>query len=123
MRLWRVVVLINLALAHYRAAVEGGMASSAAAAAVIPQMAAQPLVLGDIKSVIMVAMGVISALIVMMEGWFWDEPYPGYAEVSDHLRQAQARYHDLVEEKLDHLKSVQEGMRETKRRDGVSAQE
>jgi hypothetical protein len=102
------VLLINLALAHYRAAIESGMASSAAAAAVIPQMAVQPLVLGDIKSVIMVAMGVISALIVMMEGWFWDEPYPGYAEVSDHLRQAQARYHDMVEEKLDHLKSVQE---------------
>ncbi len=102
------VLLINLALAHYRAAVESGMASSAAAAAVIPLMQAQPLVLGDIKSVIMVAMGVISALIVMMEGWFWEEPYPGYAEVSDHLRQAQARYHDLVEEKLDHLKSVQE---------------
>ncbi|WP_395016007.1 hypothetical protein [Dongia sp.] len=102
------VLLINLALAHYRAAIESGMASSTAAAAVIPQMQAQPLLLGDIKSVIMVAMGVISALIVMMEGWFWDEPYPGYAEVSDHLRQAQSRYHDMVEEKLDHLKSVQE---------------
>lgn len=102
------VLLINLALAHYRAAVEGGMASSAAAAAVIPLMKADPLALGDIKSAIMVAMGVISALIVMMEGWFWDEPYPGYAEVSGHLRQAQSRFHDLVEEKLDHLKSVQE---------------
>jgi hypothetical protein len=102
------VLLINLALAHYRAAVEGGMESSAAAAAVIPLMKADPLALGDIKSAIMVAMGVISALIVMMEGWFWDEPYPGYAEVSDHLRHAQTRYHDMVEEKLDHLKSVQE---------------
>jgi hypothetical protein len=102
------VLLINLALAHYRAAVEGGMASSAAAAAVIPLMKADPLALGDIKSAIMVMMGAISALIVMLEGWFWDEPYPGYAEVSAHLRQAQARYHDMVEEKLDHLKSVQE---------------
>jgi len=102
------VLLINLALAHYRAAIESGMASSAAAAAVIPLMEAQPMALGDIKSAIMVAMGVISALIVMLEGWFWDEPYPGYAEVSDHLRQAQARYHDLVEDKLDHLKGVQE---------------
>jgi hypothetical protein len=102
------VLLINLALAHYRAAVEGGMASGAAAAAVIPLMKSDPLALGDIKSAIMVAMGVISALIVMMEGWFWDEPYPGYGEVSAHLRQAQARYHDIVEEKLDHLKSVQE---------------
>ena len=101
------VLLINLALAHYRAAVESGMASSAAAAAVIPLMKADPLALGDIMA-IMVAMGVISALIVMLEGWLWDEPYPGYAEVSDHLRQAQARYHDMVEEKLDHLKSVQE---------------
>jgi hypothetical protein len=99
------VLLINLALAHYRAAVEGGMASSAAAAAVIPLMQAHPLALGDIKSVIMVAMGVISALIVMMEGWFWDEPYPGYAEVSDHLRQAQARYHDMVDH-LTHLQDV-----------------
>jgi hypothetical protein len=102
------VLLINLALAHYRAAVEGGMASSAAAAAVIPLMKADPLALGDIKSAIMVMMGVISALIVMLEGWFWDEPYPGYGVVSDHLRQAQGRYHDMVEEKLDHLKSVQE---------------
>jgi hypothetical protein len=102
------VLLINLALAHYRAQVEGGATSSAAAAAVIPLMKTDPLALGDIKSAIMVAMGVISALIVMMEGWFWDEPYPGYGEVSDHLRQAQARYHDMVEEKLDHLKSVQE---------------
>jgi hypothetical protein len=102
------VLLINLALAHYRAAIEGGMESSAAAAAVIPLMKADPWSLGDIKSAIMVAMGVISALIVMLEGWFWDEPYPGYAEVSDHLRQAQSRYHDMVEEKLDHLKSVQE---------------
>ncbi len=102
------VVLINLALAHYRAAVEGGMTSSAAAAAVIPLMKADPLALGDIKSAIMVMMGVISALVVMLEGWLWDEPYPGYAEVSGHLRQAQSRYHNLVEEKLDHLKSVQE---------------
>jgi hypothetical protein len=102
------VVLINLALAHYRAAVESGMASSAAAAAVIPLMKTDPLALGDIKSAIMVAMGVMSALIVMLEGWFWDEPYPGYGEVADHLRLAQSRYHDMVEEKLDHLKSVQE---------------
>jgi len=102
------VLLINLALAHYRAAVEGGMASTAAAAAVIPLMKTDPLALGDIKSAIMVMMGLISALIVMMEGWFWDEPYPGYGEVADHLRHAQARYHDMVEEKLDHLKSVQE---------------
>jgi hypothetical protein len=102
------VLLINLALAHYRAAVESGMGSSAAAAAVIPLMKSDPLALGDIKSAIMVAMGVISALIVMMEGWFWEEPYPGYAEVSAHLRQAQARYHDMVEEKLDYLKGVQE---------------
>jgi len=102
------VLLINLALAHYRAAVESGMASSAAAAAVIPLMKSDPLALGDIKSAIMVMMGLISALIVMMEGWFWDEPYPGYGEVADHLRHAQGRYHDMVEEKLDHLKSVQE---------------
>jgi hypothetical protein len=102
------VAVLNLALAHYRAAVESGMASSAAAAAVIPLMKSDPLALGDVKSAIMVMMGVISALIVMLEGWFWDEPYPGYGEVADHLRLAQGRYHDMVEEKLDHLKSVQE---------------
>jgi uncharacterized membrane protein YgcG len=102
------VLLINLALAHYRAAVESGMPSAAAAAAVMPLMRADPLALGDIKSVIMVAMGIISALIAMLEGWLWDEPYPRYGEVADHLRHAQARYHDMVEEKLDHLKSVQE---------------
>jgi hypothetical protein len=102
------VVLINFALAHYRAAVEGGMPAAQAAAAVIPMMRDNPWAIGDIKSAIMVVMGVFSALIVMLEGWLWDEPYPGYGEVAQHLREAQHHYHDLVEEKLDHLKSVQE---------------
>ncbi|HVY99241.1 MAG TPA: hypothetical protein VHA35_07065 [Dongiaceae bacterium] len=102
------VVLINFALAHYRAAVESGMPAAQAAAAVIPMMREDPWALGDIKSAIMVMLGVFSALVVMLEGWLWDEPYPGYGEVSQHLRDAQAHYHDLVEEKLDHLKGVQE---------------
>ena len=84
------------------------MPAAQAAAAVLPLMRADPWALGDIKSAIMVMLGVFSALVVMLEGWLWDEPYPGYGEVSQHLRDAQGHYHDLVEEKLDYLKSVQE---------------
>jgi hypothetical protein len=102
------VFFINMALAHYRAAIESGLPAAKAAAAVIPMMQSDPWAFGDIKSVIMVAMGIISALIAMMEGWLWEEPYPGYGEVAKHLRDAQSHYHDMVEEKLDYLKSVQE---------------
>jgi hypothetical protein len=102
------VLLINLALAHYRAAIESGMTASQAASAVVPMMVNSPFVISDIKSVIMVVLGVIFALVAMLEGWFWSEPYPHYGAISKYLRDAQDHFHGLVEAKLDHLKDVQE---------------
>jgi hypothetical protein len=53
-------------------------------------------------------MGILFAFFAMIDGWLWQDPYPGYATVSAHRRQAETEYHAAVEEKIGYLKEVQE---------------
>jgi hypothetical protein len=98
---------LNLALAHYRTGAQT-MPSAEAVAFAWQQLWTDPLAISDLKSAGMVAMGVFFSFIAMIDGYVWRDPYPGYASITSHLHEAEDHFHDLVDQKLGHLKEVQE---------------
>ncbi|MBI2254750.1 MAG: hypothetical protein HYU58_09040 [Proteobacteria bacterium] len=102
------IVCLNLALAHYRAGTVLGLPAEEARAYAVTMLTEKPFGITDLKSIGMVAMGVLFSFIAMVEGFVWLDSYPGYHAVSKLLHDAEDRFHNLVDDKIDYLKGVQE---------------
>lgn len=101
------IVGLNFSLAHYRTA-SLTMSSDEAATWAFAQLLALNYMISDLQSAGMVAMGMLFSFIATIEGYFWRDPYPGYAGVTAHLSEAEDTLHDMIDEKLAHLKDVRE---------------
>jgi hypothetical protein len=103
------IVGLNMALAHYRTFAQTMDSTQAVIAAWNRLFSVNAASISDIKSAGMVAMGVLFSFIAMIDGWLWDDPYPGYAAVSRHHRDAEVMLHREALAKIAFLKEVQEG--------------
>jgi hypothetical protein len=85
---WMVfAVFLNLALAHYREV--SGVLLDDAGAQVITRLWQSPAALSDIKSWLFFGIGLVWSAIALIDGIFYTDPYPGYADVAgDHRRRA-----------------------------------
>src|SRR5262249_12657095 len=99
----------NLALAHYRTFALAMPSAEAVAAAWHKLLSVDALAINDLRSAGMVAMGILFSFIAMIEGWLWQDPYPGYATISHHSQRAEGVFEDRIKEKIGYLKEVQEG--------------
>ena len=96
------VVLLNLALAHYRE-VSGSLVSDAGRE-VLARLQAAPLAIADVKSWLFFALGILCALIAFGDAFLIFDPYPGYAPLEKRRAEAHDAYirrkNDLIERLL-----------------------
>lgn len=102
----------NLAVAHFRdaataAATAAGFAGADDAARVaLETLLAAPLAVADFESWILFGVGLLFALAALIDGYVWDDPYPGYGRQSRHSRQLHEDYIDKCEEAIEALKEI-----------------
>lgn len=95
----------NMFAAHYRAALLADIDTFQAAAFAWDNMTTRPFSFGDGKSVQLMALGLLAAVLAAMKGWFMDEPYPGYGNKT---RVAVAKTDEFIGAKKDYLEQVTE---------------
>lgn len=105
------VILLNLALAHYRE-ISGSLYEDAGAK-VITQLMQQPLGLQDIKSWLFLAIGLVFSMTAFLDGLFFSDRFPGYAALEKRVRSAHARYIHRKEDLIEGLKDILEEASET----------
>jgi hypothetical protein len=101
-----IALALNLALAHYRditaTFIDGG------AQLVLEKLSNDPLGLGDIRSAILLFLGVLFSLIAFIDALFLFDPYPGYGHLEQRLRKARADYSRKKEYAIDTLIDVRD---------------
>src|SRR5262249_37881153 len=70
---------LNLALAHYREI--SGVIYEDAGAQVLKRLATSPTGLVDIKSWLFFALGLVFSVAALIDGLFYTDPFPGYADL------------------------------------------
>jgi hypothetical protein len=101
------VIGVNLLAAHYRIAITSGLPEAEAAKRAAQTLFGEPwLFLADMQSILMVCLSLIIAFVTMMEGLFWQDPYPGYAKVAKYRQQAYTRWVGAIEEHSDELEDI-----------------
>ena len=83
---------LNLTLAHYREI--SGVLYEDAGAQVLKRLAASPTDLSDIKSWLFFALGYVFCMAALIDGIFYTDPYPGYAELEKRVLRAHDAYID-----------------------------
>jgi hypothetical protein len=87
------ILALNLSFAHYRDVFMLGVGDPEQKA--LQDLTSAPLVLRDIKSWWLAGMGLIFAFISLIDGYKWDDPYPGYGDVARRRELRREEYHDL----------------------------
>lgn len=108
----------NLAVAHFRDATTAATTAAASAAGfggaddaarvAIETLLAAPLAVADFESWILFGVGLLFALAALIDGYVWDDPYPGYGRQSRHSRQLHEDYIDKCEAAIEALKEISE---------------
>ncbi|TNC49331.1 hypothetical protein FHG66_11405 [Rubellimicrobium rubrum] len=93
----------NLAVAHFRDALETIPVWQEAARAGLLSLQATPLALDSIQSWQLALFGVVIALVTFLKFAFSGESYPGYQKVTKQFRNALAGYVDTYQDALDSL--------------------
>jgi hypothetical protein len=115
---------LNLALAHYREI--SGVIYDDAGAQVLKRIAQSPFGLVDIKSWLFFALGFVFSVAAVIDGIFFTDPCPGYAELEKRVLRAHDSYidkqndliADLQDIRDDALKIMQEAQRDLGKRRG-----
>lgn len=98
------VLLFNLFVAHYRDALATSDPEGAVRVAVV-LFKENPLGLQDFNSWILAGMGILFSWFAFIDGFKWDDPYPGYGATSRKNQKAHDYYNvakqDLIEELAD----------------------
>ena len=97
-----IIVVISLGLAHFRVA-SMNLPPDAAATAGFKSLFADPFGLTDIKSWGMVGVGLLLAFIVMVDGYVFDDRYPGYGALSRRRSEALEMYSSAAREAIADL--------------------
>ena len=99
----------NLAVAHYRDALGGPDPDTAAATALRVWLAnpVNPLKVNDVQSLWLLALGILFTILGIAEGYFFDDPYPGYGKFYGDFTGRQTRYQKLYLDKFDELHEIE----------------
>ena len=92
----------NLLVAHYRGAL-GGEAPETAHVQAFLAFVANPLGIADVKSWLLVGLGLLFGTVALIDGLLWDDPYPGYGRVEHKHQAAVDRYADLKADLMSDL--------------------
>jgi hypothetical protein len=97
-----VAAAFNLLVAHFRDAA-AVMPWDEAANAALRSFLAEPLQLRSFESVVLLAIGLVFAVIAFLDGLTWSDLYPGYASIVSHRDEARTAYADEVEAHVGEL--------------------
>lgn len=86
------IVGLNLSFAHYRDVFTSGAPNPEQLA--LTEVTTTPLVLHDVKSWWLAGIGILFACVSLIDGFKWDDPYPGYGEVARRRDLRREEYHD-----------------------------
>ena len=108
----------NLIIAHYRQQLEKiELVIKGAGKATIEAFAKSPFGLESFEYWILFLLGFTFGGIAYIEGYFWDDPYPGYGEIDRRLKQARQDFYEtkayvmvkpneMKEQKLDEITKI-----------------
>lgn len=105
------VVLLNLALAHYRE-ISGSLYEDAGAR-VIEQLIKQPFGLHDIKSWLFFAIGLVFSVTAFIDGLSFSDRFPGYAALEKRVSAAHKKYIGIKDYLIEQLKDILTNATET----------
>jgi hypothetical protein len=103
-------IVFNLGVAHYRTA----YAIDADTASKVAYAAARSDLFGitDIQSWALFLMGLFFSLVAAVDGFLWDDPYPGYGSRTRQNRQTLESYNSKKAELLDQLTDIKDDAEE-----------
>lgn len=95
---------LNIFIAHYRDAL-GGVTPEQAGQIALASMQGSPFQVKDFESWILSAIGFIFSLIAALDGYKFDEPYPGYGRIA---RKVAAKSEIYAQDKADLIADLQD---------------
>ena len=98
------IITFNLAVAHYRAALQSSDPRNAERQAV-QAFLASPMNIDEISGWLLFAVGIGFACIAAADGWRMDDPYPGYGAVARRYEEA---HDDYVAERSERLNALED---------------
>lgn len=101
-------LIINLAIAHFRDALEAGATWTSAAEGAVDALFVAPSDLSTIESWLLMAIGILISVLSFSKGWFTDDPYPEYGSIDRAMEDARAEYDGRVQEALDELQGIRD---------------
>jgi len=102
--LWIVLAMgFNLAVAHFRDALESVGDWGEAAQRATETLISQPLSLASIESWLLVVIGALISIFAFLKGIYTDDPYLGYGKVSRSVLKARENYSDLTSDAIEKL--------------------
>jgi hypothetical protein len=98
----------NLVVAHYRDALSVPDPDNAGAAALKAWLAnpVNPLKVSGVQSLWLLGLGIAFTVIGIIDGYRFDDPYPGYGRFYLEHTQRQTDYHSLFQRSFDQLREV-----------------
>lgn len=97
---------LNLAIAHYRDALGGPDPENAASIALI-QLRRHPLMIGDLLSLLLLAVGVVFSAIGFYDGARMDDPYPGYGRIARRREESSRDFNEQSQETYNSIARLQ----------------
>ena len=100
----------NLLVAHYRDALGGSDPDNASAAALTAWLAnpVNPLRVSGVESLWLLGLGVVFTIMGLIDGFLFEDPYPGYGRFYIEHSQRQADYQSLFQKSFDDLRDVEQ---------------
>jgi len=102
----------NLLVAHYRAAL-GGDAPELADQAALTSFLASPFYITEVQGWILFGLGLTFSLIAAGDGWYYDDPYPGYGAAIARHRNALLDYTEAMETAIDEVNDIRDHAEKT----------
>jgi hypothetical protein len=100
-------IAFNLFVAHFRDALGGEDPELAPQAGLVTFLAA-PFALHDFNSWMLLFLGCAFSMISLIDGFRWDDPYPGYGDVARQHYRAQNEYAQQKQELIEEVETIRD---------------
>jgi len=100
----------NLLVAHYRDALGGSDPDNAGAAALATWLTnpVNPLKVSGVQSLWLLGIGIAFTIMGLVDGYLFEDPYPGYGRFYIEHTRRQADYQSLYQKSFDELRDVEQ---------------
>ncbi len=104
------MLLIGLVIAHFRDSLTtaGDVGMEVVAAMALQSLLITPFGLHDIFSLMLLLLSVVFALMALLEGYHWSDPYPGYEKLQKVAEAARLQYQNEITELRDELSDLKD---------------